>query len=61
MAKTVYYHLRPAKKFMVATGNCVQQATIYGECILQSYTEMSKQQCDKEFQLFKICVSKHLK
>ncbi len=62
MAKTVQYYIKPHKKSMAsASGRCVQQASIYGRCILQSFTDNRKDPCEKELQLFNICVSKHLK
>lgn len=50
--------IRPAKRLMNAGGQCSKEGLAYGECVLQNYSNMQHKGCDKEFVMFKNCVSK---
>ncbi|KAI7870828.1 hypothetical protein BDF14DRAFT_1417484 [Spinellus fusiger] len=40
---------------------CSSQASVYGRCITNSYKDVQKDMCLKEFQLFKECVQQSIK
>ncbi|KZO95076.1 hypothetical protein CALVIDRAFT_538539 [Calocera viscosa TUFC12733] len=44
------------RKLADATKSCVQPARAYGTCILESYKDISRDACVKEFGQFKLCV-----
>lgn len=52
--------VRPAKKFVQAGAKCSVEGMAYGECILQKYATISKDQCKTEFDKFRACVQKQL-
>jgi hypothetical protein len=36
--------------------NCTAEAAVYAKCVSQYMGEVQKNQCDPEFQKFKVCV-----
>ncbi|KAG5720390.1 hypothetical protein E4T56_gene5965 [Termitomyces sp. T112] len=60
--KTVASQQRPLKKFaMHSTTTCASQASVYGKCVLASYTDARKDMCKEEFTLFGECLRKAMK
>lgn len=51
--------VRPGKKFLNSTVNCSVEGLAYGQCILNNYAVIRKDDCLKEFQAFKACVQKN--
>ena len=49
--------MRPLKKLAFnSTTTCATQATVYAKCIVATYTDVTKDICKDEFQLFKTCL-----
>lgn len=46
---------------MNASAKCAELGAAYGQCVLKTYTNISKDACAKEFQLFRACVSANMK
>ncbi|KAJ7074206.1 hypothetical protein C8F01DRAFT_950612, partial [Mycena amicta] len=47
----------PLRRFAAhTTTTCASQASVYGKCILASYTDVSKDMCQAEFALFAQCL-----
>lgn len=58
---TMAQKVRPAARLMSASAKCADLGAAYGLCVLKCYTNISKDACAKEFQLFRACVSSHMK
>lgn len=43
---------------MQASAKCLDLGAVYGQCVLRTYNNMSKDACEKEFTAFKQCVTK---
>ncbi|KAK6202794.1 uncharacterized protein RJT21DRAFT_118870 [Scheffersomyces amazonensis] len=52
--------IRPAKRLVNATGKCAVEGSLYGQCILQKYATIRKDDCAKEFQAFQQCVNANI-
>lgn len=53
--------VRPAARLMQASAQCLELGAAYGQCVLKTYSNMSKDACEKEFLAFKTCVTKAFK
>lgn len=53
--------IRPAARLMEASAQCSQLGAAYGECVFKSYNNIAKDACQKEFALFKECVTSKIK
>lgn len=53
--------VRPAARLMQASAKCADLGSAYGECVLKTYNNISKDACQKEFVLFKECVMTQMK
>ncbi|KAJ4483347.1 hypothetical protein J3R30DRAFT_3367021 [Lentinula aciculospora] len=54
---TVPPTIKPLKRLAVhATTTCAEQASIYGKCILATYTDVRQDICKAEFQKFGQCI-----
>ncbi|KAK7692729.1 hypothetical protein QCA50_004362 [Cerrena zonata] len=52
----------PLRRLAVAsTVNCSTEASAYGKCILQTYTDMKKDACKEEFAKFGACLRQTMK
>ncbi|KAH8080284.1 hypothetical protein BXZ70DRAFT_1012527 [Cristinia sonorae] len=52
----------PLRRLAVAsTVTCSQQATVYGKCILATYTDVKKDACKEEFAKFGACLREAMK
>lgn len=50
---------RPIQRLALhSTVTCSAQATVYGKCILATYTDVKKDICKEEFAAFKDCIQK---
>ncbi|KAF7323689.1 hypothetical protein MKEN_00589800 [Mycena kentingensis (nom. inval.)] len=47
----------PLRRFAAhTTTTCASQASVYGKCILASYTDVKQDMCKEEFALFAQCL-----
>lgn len=46
---------RPIEKFARVAGQCTQEASVYGKCILNDYNHITKDKCLTEFLKMKQC------
>lgn len=46
----------PAKTLMAKSAKCAKEGLVYGQCVLNSYSTMTKDSCAQEFNQFKKCV-----
>lgn len=53
--------VRPAARLMQASAQCLELGAAYGQCVLKTYNNISKDVCEKEFNAFKACVTKAMK
>ncbi|KJA14131.1 hypothetical protein HYPSUDRAFT_49422 [Hypholoma sublateritium FD-334 SS-4] len=54
--------MRPLKRLATnSTTTCAIQATIYAKCVVATYTDVTKDICKDEFQLFRMCLRNALK
>ncbi|TCD69821.1 hypothetical protein EIP91_006134 [Steccherinum ochraceum] len=52
----------PLRRLAVAsTTTCSQQASVYGKCILATYTDVKKDSCKDEFMKFGACLREAMK
>lgn len=49
--------LQPVLTFGKAAGSCSQEGRVYGACILAQSENVEKGMCEREFQMFKECVT----
>lgn len=53
--------VRPAAKLMKASFTCAELGSAYGQCVLRTYNNISRDTCVREFQLFRQCVTAQLR
>ncbi|KAM9911607.1 hypothetical protein OXX59_007267 [Metschnikowia pulcherrima] len=58
---TIMSKVRPAARLMEASAQCSQLGAAYGDCVYKSYNNIAKDACQKEFLMFKECVSSKIK
>ncbi|KAF8977652.1 hypothetical protein BDQ17DRAFT_1232246 [Cyathus striatus] len=52
----------PLKRLAFAsTTSCASQASVYGKCVLATYTDVRKDICKDEFIKFAECLRKHVR
>ncbi|KAJ3867942.1 MAG: hypothetical protein NXY57DRAFT_889529 [Lentinula lateritia] len=57
MTLTATTSTKPLKRLAVhATTTCAEQASVYGKCILATYTDVRKDICKEEFAKFGQCL-----
>jgi hypothetical protein len=52
----------PLRRLAIAsTTTCAKEASVYGKCIVASYTDVHKDKCKAEFEKFGACLRQTMK
>jgi hypothetical protein len=62
MNSTTTKHMKPLKQLAFhSTTTCASEASLYGKCILATYTDIKKDICKEEFAKFARCLRQAMK